>query len=215
MSVLEENDQVRAAEYALGLLEAQDARAFEVEMDQRPDVRAVYAEWCEMLADLSVDSVTPPSHVQTAVQSRLFGAAPSVWQRFGKFFVGLGTVCAALILVGYMTVQPPNVDYTANVTADQSMTFQADVIADSRVLRVAALITEPPASRAHELWIIPTDGTPISLGILTEGQVAIPGGFDLNGALLAVTVEAPEGSPTGQPTTTPIAAAPLVEPAEI
>jgi len=58
---------------------------------------------------------------------------------------------------------------------------------------------------AHELWVIPKDGAPRSLGVInsavdTEIHLA---GLDtklVNGALMAVSLEPPGGSHTGSPT---------------
>jgi anti-sigma-K factor RskA len=68
-----------------------------------------------------------------------------------------------------------------------------------------ALLTNDP--RSYELWLIPTgDARPRSLGLIQPGQpirLDIPA--DLAGritpdATLAVSLEPPGGSPTGQPT---------------
>ncbi len=84
--------------------------------------------------------------------------------------------------------------------------FVAAVSADGTSITVvpAALLTNDP--RAIELWLIPQGGRPHSLGLIQPGspiRLVIPP--ELIGRLtpeatLAVSLEPPGGSPTGQPT---------------
>jgi anti-sigma-K factor RskA len=74
-------------------------------------------------------------------------------------------------------------------------------------LRVTAAAQMPEqAGRAHELWVIPADGTPRSLGTMPNAaRMHMPVTPQLSrdlqeGATLAVSVEPPGGSPTGLPT---------------
>jgi anti-sigma-K factor RskA len=85
---------------------------------------------------------------------------------------------------------------------------------NSLVIVPAALLTSDP--RSYELWLIPSGDTrPRSLGLVQPGQpirLDIPA--DLAGritrdATLAVSLEPPGGSPTGQPTGPVIAAGKL------
>ena len=68
----------------------------------------------------------------------------------------------------------------------------------------AALLTSDP--RAMELWLIPAGDKPHSLGLIEPGQpVRLDVPRDLVArinadATLAVSMEPPGGSPTGQPT---------------
>lgn len=206
-----ENDQSLAGEYALGLLGVDEVRAFEARLAKEPELREIYAAWCETLVRLPVKEVLPPFYVKTEIDSQLFGSARPFWQRFGKLIAGAGAVMAAVAVAGYLNFATPQPDYIAQVSAGDAVAFQAAAHEDSRVLRVSALVSTPPVGRAHELWIVPEQGAPVSLGILAAGEVVIPGGFDLKGALLAISVEAEGGSSTGAPTTTPIAAAPLAD----
>ena len=67
-----------------------------------------------------------------------------------------------------------------------------------------------------ELWLIPQGGRPHSLGLIQPGQpirLTIPpelSGSVIKDATLAVSLEPPGGSPTGQPTGPVIAAGPLL-----
>jgi anti-sigma-K factor RskA len=62
------------------------------------------------------------------------------------------------------------------------------------------------ATRVPELWLIPADGKPRPLGILRADQtvtISVPSDLaplTAQNAVLAVSLEPPGGSPTGQPT---------------
>jgi anti-sigma-K factor RskA len=86
---------------------------------------------------------------------------------------------------------------------------------DRSLVVAAAAGVQAATTRSHELWVIPADGTPRSIGLLpasrrmhlrlagpTAGQLA-------EGATLALSVEPAGGSPTGQPTGPVIAAGKL------
>ena len=62
------------------------------------------------------------------------------------------------------------------------------------------------AAHAHELWVIPPDGKPRSLGTMSSTRKMHMRLADAlasllqQGATIAISVEPPGGSPTGQPT---------------
>jgi anti-sigma-K factor RskA len=65
------------------------------------------------------------------------------------------------------------------------------------------------------LWALPAGGKPVSLGLMPAGGTAQRNLTDVqkqalaNSAQVAITVEKLGGSPTGQPTSTPIYVVPL------
>jgi anti-sigma-K factor RskA len=65
---------------------------------------------------------------------------------------------------------------------------------------------QPPPGKSYELWMIPSAGNPVSLGLLpAEGtaEIRLPQGLGdrvLAAAGLAVSLEPAGGSPTGLPT---------------
>ena len=68
--------------------------------------------------------------------------------------------------------------------------------------------------RVPELWLIPGDGVPRSLGVLADGAATIALPEDVApaaGEALAVSLEPPGGSPTGAPTGPVIASGQLIE----
>ena len=63
----------------------------------------------------------------------------------------------------------------------------------------------PSNEIAHELWVIPTEGAPRSLGLVSNTgntTIKMPGlsAKLAGGAVFAVSLEPPGGSPTGAPT---------------
>ncbi|MBZ6377540.1 hypothetical protein B5C34_04410 [Pacificimonas flava] len=73
---------------------------------------------------------------------------------------------------------------------------------DSGELVVAPVSIAAGSEQVPELWFIPGDGTPRSLGLIDAAdgaRVQLPDGFDRE-ATLAISIEPEGGSPTGAPT---------------
>jgi len=173
-----------AAEYVLGVLGADERREFERRLAHEPALASEVAFWEERLGVLAdaVAPVTPPRHTWSKIEAAIPAAAvarpTSLWQSLAfwrAFGIAAATLAAASIAaLAYFGLVP------------------------------AALLTNDP--RAIELWLILPDQRPRSLGLIQPGQpirLTIPP--DLAGRLtpdaaLAVSLEPPGGSPTGQPT---------------
>lgn len=86
---------------------------------------------------------------------------------------------------------------------------------DRSLVVAAAAGVEPVSGRSHELWVIPADGVPRSLGVMPPGapmHVRVPGSLSEvlgQDATLALSVEPAGGSPTGKPTGAVIASGKL------
>lgn len=67
-------EQLLAAEYALGLLAPEEAAAFELLLSEDPNFRADFARWAEDFADLTrdIDPVTPPEDVLVRIKQAVF-----------------------------------------------------------------------------------------------------------------------------------------------
>ena len=89
------------------------------------------------------------------------------------------------------------------VDLEHPAAFVASISGDGR-----ALVTKPltqvsvQPDKALELWAVPGQGAPRSLGLISaQGTTIVKKGKVLdNTAALAVTLEPPGGSPTGAPT---------------
>ena len=102
------------------------------------------------------------------------------------------------------------------VSEDRATAFVVAYQPDTRELLVTPAIAGLPEGKDHELWVIGASGVPVSLGVVDDAaptKLVVPASklADLKAsATMALTVEPDGGSPTGQPTSAPVAAAPLV-----
>jgi anti-sigma-K factor RskA len=221
----EDEGRVLAAEYVLGVLGAEERRAVEKRMAEEAAFAREVADWEERLGGMAsyVTPVTPPAQTWMRIEASLgapmsAAAAPpaTVWQSLA-FWRGLGigssaiaAACvAALVYVGMRpTPLTPRVPLLATLTGlkTNQPNFVAAISTDGRSLTIvpASLLTAD--KRSMELWLIPAGGKPASLGLIAAGQPVQlnvpPNLLPLvgSGATLAVSLEPPGGSPTGQPT---------------
>ncbi|MET0518242.1 MAG: anti-sigma factor [Burkholderiaceae bacterium] len=206
-----------AAEYALGTLRGGARRRFERLLPAHPALGRALQLWQQRLQPLAgpVAPVEPPAAVWAALQRRLFGEparAPGWWQRLGLWqglagFASIGVLALGLLLSQPAPVQPPLVIVMNSTEAGAvigKVSFVASVSADG-----GALVLKPlgPLSlaqgRALELWALPGQGAPRSLGLLATGQPAttlLRAHLLKDTAAFAISLEPAGGSPTGAPT---------------
>jgi len=205
-----------AAEYALGTLRGPARRRFEQLLPAHPALAREVARWQLRLQALAspVAAVQPPAHLWPAIQRRLFGApqpAARWWQRLSLWqgFSGAASALAltALLLLNQpQPVQPPLVivmNSTAEGAALVKAGFVASVSADGRALVLKPLGPLTLAQgRALELWAVPAQGAPRSLGLVADDRATTVLRAKLlqNTAAFAVSLEPGGGSPTGAPT---------------
>ncbi|WP_377512998.1 anti-sigma factor domain-containing protein [Octadecabacter sp. R77987] len=217
----QEEGRALAAEYALGLLDSAEARAFEDALATDPDLRDEYANWATTFAAMTNDiaAVAPPASAKVAIDAVLFGKPRSVWQRIGLMPALLGATAAALILfvvVNLGLLAPaPTPTYVAEIAAeDQSLIVTAAFDETSRTLSVSRAAGSARDGRALELWLIAGENAPVSLGVLPDdpnASLTVPADLvaALNGGVLAISDEPLGGSPTGAPTGVVLAVGPL------
>ena len=217
-----------AAEYVLGTLSGAARRRFEALLPAHPALRLAVTQWQLRLHPLalSVAEVTPPATLWPRIEARLFNTAAdapaqarapakplasNVWQKLSlwRAISGVATAAAvALFVVGNQVppAQAPiiivlgsNPDAAATLNAS----FVASVSADGRALvlkPITALALSP--GRALELWAVPAQGAPRSLGLVKEDGATTLLRTQLlaNTAAFAVSLEPAGGSTTGAPT---------------
>jgi len=224
-----DHEDLRHAEYVLGVLDA-DARA-DVERELRDDPRAVgeVALWQRYLLPLAEDiaPITPPAYVWARLQDALGLASVharepprsraswwndlALWRWIG---IGASAVAAACIIALLVRPQSPQVPATATsymvarIEQDNGLpgwTVTMDP-ARARLVVVPAAPNAIAAGRAPELWLIPKGGKPIAIGVFARDKATslslrpdLLASLNVD-ALLAVSSEPPGGSPTGQPT---------------
>lgn len=208
-----------AAELALGVAER---RATD------PRLAAEVARWHGRFAALfeAVQSAPPPASLWSRIDSATRPARDNVVtlrRKIGRWRLATAAMTALAASLGlFIMQQPRNVSpltprpaqsepgaspMVAMLGQDQEMKVVAswDPMSRQLVLAVAGKISADPA-HSHELWIIPADGRPRSIGTMPEGKQMHMRLADAlasllqQGSTIAITVEPRGGSPTGKPT---------------
>jgi len=211
-----------AAEYVLGVLSAEERREVERRLPHERALASEVAFWEERLVGLTdaVAPVTPPQTMWPQIEATIGATAPgtprspSVWQSltfWRGFGIGSATLAAAslaaLAYIGLVpAARPPLMATIAGSSGQPNFVAAVTATGDSLVVVPAALLTTDP--RAIELWLIlpGPNQRPHSLGLVQPGQpikLTIPPELAAQlgpDATLAVSLEPPGGSPTGQPT---------------
>jgi anti-sigma-K factor RskA len=206
-----------AAEHALGTLRGRARARFEAIARSDPAVEAIRRRWEQALAPLAerVEAVEPPARVWTRIEERI-GAAParggpwssvSFWRSFGLLSGGVAAVLltAFLFLQGGPRAAPEYVAVLVSPTNEARITISVQGEA-MRVHSVRGWKSVQDAGRDLELWALPHEGPPRSLGLLanTGGDFVMriaPGDPRLRDVkAFALSSEPPGGSPTRQPT---------------
>lgn len=203
-----------AAEYVLGTLRGGARRRYEGWLHNDAALRALTADWQARLTPMAefAPAVTPPGRVWRALEQRLrLRGTPVAWNFWRPLaLAGLAaTLVLAITLVQWRSNQPA-VDYVATLS-DEKAQAALLVTADQRHraldVRLAAGV-DVAADRVLQLWAVPKQGSPRSLGVLPRTGAArfvLPAGaLGADVALLAVSVEPLGGSPTPDKPSGPI-----------
>lgn len=224
----EGGESLLAAEYALGLLDAAEHRRAEARLAADDAFAAEVEAWQARLAPLAAEAaeLAPPD----AVWARIALALPpgaftlpqpataplpgrGLWHNLAFWrTAGLGAVgVAAAALIALAVVLTPPADVPPPLTAtlmpkSGKAALMVTVDRGKGMLMVMPAALQMPAARVPELWLMPPDGAPRSLGVVSAEKpmaMKIPG--ELMGAIaprvmLALSLEPPGGSPTGRPT---------------
>ena len=208
-----------AADYVTGTLRGPARRRLEALMPAHAVLSRAVALWQVRLMPLTgvITPVAPPASVWRGIEQRLFGAAPSAapqpwWAQlaFWRGFAALASVAALSLAVLLATPQPvlPPMVVVLNATNAPAggvvpASFVASISGDGRSVVTRPLVpVSLEANRALELWAVPPQGAPRSLGLISANGASVvqrsrvPAGTDA----LAVSLEPPGGSPTGAPT---------------
>ncbi len=237
----EEERDLAAAEYVLGLLDGEALLAARGRLAREPAFAEDVSAWERRLSPLfdGVDEVPPPAALWGRIERAITaeGTAPAdnvvrlrrrerLWKGYGAAMTALAAGLA--LVLGLRIAQPeapapqppaPTVEAPALVAALASeggdAALAVTVSADRRSMLVTPTRMAAASGRAHELWLIPASGTPVSLGLIAPGaprRHSIPAQLvpEVHAdTALAVSVEPAGGSPTGAPTGPVVASAPL------
>lgn len=219
-----------AAELALGVLDGEELALARSLLAEDAGFRGEVARWSGRLAPLldDVEEAQPPERLWRRISDGIGAESRpgaeihqlrrkvGVWRGISGAAMAIAASLALVLVAQPRTVAPlPSpraapapAPMVAMLTGEEStMAMIATWDSANRRLMVAAAATTPPAAgRSRELWVIPSDGTPRSLGTMPTQPtmrmaVAEPIARQLReGATLAVSVEPQGGSPTGLPT---------------
>ncbi|HWX01084.1 anti-sigma factor [Collimonas sp.] len=219
-----------AAEYVLGTLKGGARRRFESLLRRHDTLRLAVAEWQDRLHPLAelTPAVPPPAAVWPALEAKLgLSAKPrrqrsfwfelrediSFWRGLGMFSTAAAIILTSLLLTKQLQPLPapmPASSYIAMLSNDQAQPI-AVVTGDAPGGRLTVKVIAPQAIAADkslELWAVPKEGPPRSLGLLAaDGSVslALPANATPQSIpLLAVTLEPKGGSPNPNGPTGPI-----------
>ena len=202
-----------AAEYVLGTLRGPARRRFDRLITDRADVRFAVWRWERRLNELArgVRPSKPPGHVWKNIRRRIepaHTAKASLLRHWRGLWVAIPTAIAAAWLAVALLPSPDagRMAVFADQNADALWVISADL--ELGLLRTEALnIPDVDPENSFELWILPDEGPPLSLGLLpldvgaTETQIPTQLVAELAAAgRLAISLEPAGGSPTGLPT---------------
>ena len=226
---MEPVDPIAAAEYALGLLEGDERRAFEEAAARDPALRREVQRWEIRLAPLALalKPLAPPPRVWLQLSRAIAGSARPRQAYGTRTWAALATAASLLLAFGWyreaaqpppapVVVKEPAQVYVALLQVPKSTMYWTVSVAPEKGEVSVFAGGEPPAAAAAldaELWLIGADGKPVSLGVIPKaGELrrVLDAALARAGGTLAVSLEPKGGSTTGLPTGPVVTSAPLL-----
>jgi anti-sigma-K factor RskA len=214
-------DEVLAGEYVLGVLSGTERQKVDARLRHDRQFAAMVKRWEENLTQFNDDyaEVTPPDHLLSNIEDRLFASPAAVGAIKGSLWNSLalwrGLSFASIAALGLLF----GLDYAERIRPKPQVALTADLAGENQAIALHArydgasgrLSVTPVASggadqKSLELWLVEGEKAPISLGVLPQtgqGELDVP--QDLrdrltSGVVLAVSLEPFGGSPTGKAT---------------
>jgi anti-sigma-K factor RskA len=216
--------------YVLQSLEEQELCAFTAHVaecrrhdDDLTALRAVAAR-----LPVAIDPVAPPSRLRSdllrsfdvevaaptaGLEEPVAPARAGVWRLFRStgFAYGLAAALVAISVglgVLALTAGDDDAGVTRIAVSQGGASMRVVYEHDSHLGLLQVDLPQLAPGRAYQAWFIPSQGNPVSMGVLSSNQGPMAFNVDLsNATALAISVEPAGGSP--QPTTTPILVAEL------
>jgi anti-sigma-K factor RskA len=208
-----------AAQFVAGTLRGPARRRFETLLPSHPALQHAVRIWQDRLIPLTgaLQPQRPSPAVWRAIEQRLWPApaAQPWWQRLGLWRALSAATMAAVVGLTVLVLTPPPAQAPVVVVlqgtgADTTVggSIVASLSGDGRAMVTRTLTpVSLTTDRVLELWSVPPQGNPRSLGLITANGATVLDRSKLPATLLkggtaalAVSVEPPGGSPTGVPT---------------
>lgn len=208
MSASHEEQDLRLAEYVLGVLSAEERLALEQQLDTDQALAQRLAAWQERLAPLlnDIPESAPPAFIwarlrdelglpagraSRSVEEGLAAESPAgFWNSLALWrWLSAGSLAAVLVLALMLwSPAPPAPGQPALLTATLQLeggetAFTALLDAEHKRMVVMPVTTLALEGRVAELWLIAGDREPISMGLLPEQGAA---SMELPDTLLAL-----------------------------
>lgn len=212
-------DDILAAEFVLGVLPSIEQAALSRRTEIDPAFARLVGEWQERLSPLAdhyAGADLPPS-VKLALDQRLFGGSPAkgrpgFWSSLALWrgLAGVAVLAVMLTLaLPHLTQEQDTAPgmVVSSLSAETSeVRYMAIYQPAEGMISLAHVSGAPAEGQVFELWAAEGAAAPVSLGVVPAGGVSRLTLDDPARALLtrasylAISVEPPGGSPTGQPT---------------
>ena len=209
-----------AAEYVLGTLSSRVRSRMQTLISREPELAKRVNYWQSQINQLSEAArpVPVPPWVWRRIEQELNpprAEKAGWWQNLvlWRWTTGLATAMAVLLVVLPSAKSPPDSFRTPGgvvmvLTDEESKTawLVSRVSFDEPIKAHAVTVPVMTVEQAYELWLLPPDGVPLSLGLLNDsGDTLLQPDSQLSDLLkpgfgMAVSIEPPGGSPTGAPT---------------
>lgn len=212
-------------EYVVGTLRGAARRRFERSLGEEPQVAQRLKYWHGVVAPRytkMIEAQPPSARVWTALERELgLARYRTPWHRRAGFWRGWAAAATLALAAAlghqflYPFTSPPAAEIAQLAGKDDGARVTAALSGDGRTLELRA--TRPVLagpSQSYELWLLPPDGSVVSLAVLgsLDARFALPEAQRRRlreGGKLAVSVEPAGGSPTGNPTGPVILAGPI------
>lgn len=210
-----DEDDILAAEFALGLLDESEAQAAQARARTDAALSLRIAWWRDQMMPLVQEVETPaPERLWRRIEAGLPGNDNdlTLMQRWRMAAIGAMAVAAALILyIGTRSAPLPvpgpiaaPAPLVAALSGDKGTLVAVSYATGTGRMTVAPTTLDAGKGDA-ELWIIPEGGTPVSLGVVdarNAHSVTVPDARRAllrPGATFAISQEQKDGSPDGAP----------------
>lgn len=207
-------DPALAAEYVLRLLDTDAERAFELRLQNDPQLRDLVqfweAEFAALTSDLPDDVPSPSVKANLVAELNGEDARPGRgWTWPWLAFPAMAAVALAAFLAFSPILRGPAFDPTLHATLiseDGLVHIEAGYAPDGNQFKVIPEKGAPAEGRDFELWVIGARAdAPVSLGVIAVDRESL---FEItpeiaaliDGGVLAVSDEPKGGSRTGVPT---------------